>query len=185
MKIQNKCICITGASGFLSSHIIVLLLQNNNIVHTTTRNKQLFEDKYLIYIQNIVHDKIENLHIFEINNYNFKEALNNCEYLIHCASPVILKPFETDDDNYKYIVEPSLKYTEHLLNSVSIESNIKKVIFTSSTCCIYNGKQEIYENTDWADETINDPYSVSKIVSEKKAWEIYFKQEGNNKNKPH
>ena len=177
--ITNKHICITGATGFLSSHIIILLLQNNNYVHAITRNKELFEKEYLYYIKNIVNLKINNLKIFESNSdtKSFTEPLNNCEFLIHCASPVILKSFNNDLDNLKYIIEPSINYTENILTNITL--NIKKVIFTSSTCAIYNNNKKIYTNEDWCNIKDKDPYTISKILSEKKAWEIYNKQKDN------
>jgi dihydroflavonol-4-reductase len=172
-----KKVCITGASGYLASHVIIKLLNDNYYVKALTRNKQYFLLNYYNYLIPYT-NCIYNLEIIEYNyelcdNNYLITILNECNFLIHCASPVILEEFTDEDDNLNKIINPAIKYTENILLS-SLFTNIKKVIFISSTCTIYDGTKSSYSNEYFADSSkIKDPYSISKINSEKIAWKIY------------
>lgn len=170
-------ICITGASGYLASHVIIKLLNDNYYVKSLTRNKEIFMLNYYNYLIPYTN----NIHNLEIIEYNYElsdndyliNILNECNFLVHCASPVILEDFTDEHDNLNKIINPAMKYTENILLS-SLFTNIKKVIFISSTCTIYDGTKSSYSNEYFADLTkIKDAYSISKIKSEKMAWKIY------------
>jgi dihydroflavonol-4-reductase len=172
-----KKVCITGASGYLASHVIIKLLNDNYYVKALTRNKQHFLLNYYNYLIPYT-NYIYNLEIIEYdyelcdNNYLIN-ILNECNFLIHCASPVILDEFADENENLKKIINPAIKYTETIL-SASLFTNIKKVIFISSTTTIYDGSKSSYSSEYSADLTrITDAYSISKIKSEKIAWKIY------------
>jgi nucleoside-diphosphate-sugar epimerase len=172
-----KKVCITGASGYLASHIIIKLLNENYYVKALTRNKEHFLLNYhkcLIPFTN----NICNLDILEYNHESTDEKqliniLNDCDVLVHCASPVILEEFKDEVENVNKIINPAIKYTETIL-SASLLTNITKIIFISSTSAIYDGTKSIYTNDYIADLTkIKDAYSISKIKSEQIAWKIY------------
>jgi len=168
---MNKTICITGATGFLASHLICKLLPYNTL-HVTTRNKSYFISNCLPKLSEIV--DTSRLKIFECD-YTSEEAilaaLNGCDSLIHCASPVILKSYPDDESNQKYIITPALQITENILNCVN-KSSINLVLYTSSTCAIYSATKKCMTQNDWADESSSDPYTLSKVLSEKRAWEL-------------
>ena len=179
---KTKIVCVTGASGYLASHIINQLLNSNYIVKALTRNKETFLKNNYPSLQKAINNKnIQNLSIVE---YDFEkekensiesliEILSNVHYLIHCASPVILQDYADKTINLEKIIEPAINYTQLLLTASS-STNIQKIVLTSSTCAIYDGSKTHYSCNDWADETKGlDAYSISKIRSEKVAWEIY------------
>jgi dihydroflavonol-4-reductase len=172
-----KKVCITGASGYLASHIIIKLLNNNYYVKALTRNKQNFLLNYYNYLIPYT-NYIYNLEIIEYNydlcsDEYLINILNECNFLIHCASPVVLEEFKDENENLNKIINPAIKYTETIL-SASLFTNIKKVIFISSTTAIYDGTKTSYSSEYFADLTkIKDAYSISKIQSEKIAWKIY------------
>ena len=173
MVLKNKTICITGATGYLASHLICRLL-NNNILHVTTRNKSIFKEIYIPMLIPYIGNHICQLKIFECD-YNNKtsilEALNGCDYLIHCASPVIIKGQKGVAWNTENIINPAINITENILNCVN-ETNISVVLYTSSTCSVYSKGKHIMNSDDWAEETDSDPYSTSKLISEQRAWDI-------------
>ena len=179
---MNK-VCISGASGYLASHIIIKLLECNYYVKGLTRNKEYFLLNYYDclkkHVTNI--EKLDNLEIIKYNhdlvdgddNVTLINILMDCDYLIHCASPVLLQSFADEKDNVNKIITPAIRYTETILNA-ALFTNIKKVVFTSSTTTIYDGTQTKYSTNYWADLThVHDAYSISKIQSEKLAWKIY------------
>lgn len=171
-----KKVCITGASGYLASHIIIKLLEQNFHVIGLTRNKSNFLFNHLDCLKKHT-SYIKNLEIIEYDNEithdtTLVNILFDCDYLIHSASPVVLNS-SYNEENKQKIINPAIKYTEDILKA-SLRTNIKKVIFISSTITIYDGTKNIYSPNDWADEScIQDAYTISKIKTEKIAWKIY------------
>lgn len=171
-----KKVCITGASGYVSSHIIIKLLEQNFHVIGLTRNKSSFLLNHIDCLKKNT-QYIKNLEIVEYNNEITNDnilvnILFDCDYLIHGASPVILDSVYNEETIQK-IINPAIQYTEDILKA-SLKTKIKKVIFISSTITIYDGTKKKYGPNDWADEScFKEAYTISKIKSEKIAWKIY------------
>ena len=70
-------ICITGASGYLASHIIIKLLNDNYYVKSLTRNKENFMLNYYNYLIPYTN----NIYNLEIIEYNYELSDNG--YLIN------------------------------------------------------------------------------------------------------
>ena len=171
LHMMNKTICITGATGFLASHLICKLLPYNTL-HVTTRNKSYFISNCLPKLSKIV--DTSSLKIFECDytsEETILEALHGCHSLIHCASPVILTSYPDDERNQTYIINPALQITENVLRCVN-KTSINLVLYTSSTSAIYSASKKFMTKNDWADESSSDPYTLSKVLSEKRAWEL-------------
>ena len=171
LHMMNKTICITGATGFLASHLICKLLPYNTL-HVTTRNKSYFISNCLPKLSKIV--DTSSLKIFECDytsEETILEALHGCDSLIHCASPVILTSYPDDERNQTYIINPALQITENVLRCVN-KTSINLVLYTSSTSAIYSASKKFMTKNDWADESSSDPYTLSKVLSEKRAWEL-------------
>ena len=172
-------VCITGASGYVASHIMIKLLEQKFHVIGLTRNKSdfLFNHfdclkKKTSYINNLEIIEYDNNVTYDSKNNTLENILFNCDYLIHGASPVILDS-SWNEENIQKIINPATKYTEDILKA-SLKTKIKKVIFISSTITIYDGTKDFYGSNDWADESyFHDAYTLSKIKSEKIAWKIY------------
>ena len=107
--------------------------------------------------------------------------MEGCELVYHTASP-----FTTDvKDAQKELIDPAVNGTENVLNSAKEVSTVKRVIVTSSCAAIYTdaidsvnapgGKltEEIWNSTASLEY---QPYSYSKTLAEKKAWEIQASQ---------
>lgn len=172
-------VCITGASGYVASHIMIKLLEQKFHVIGLTRNKSdfLFNHfdclkKKTSYINNLEIIEYDNNVTYDSKNNTLENILFNCDYLIHGASPVILDS-SWNEENIQKIINPATKYTEDILKA-SLKTKIKKVIFISSTITIYDGTKDFYGSNDWADESnFQEAYTLSKIKSEKIAWKIY------------
>jgi dihydroflavonol-4-reductase len=107
--------------------------------------------------------------------------MEGCELVYHTASP-----FTTDvKDPQKELIDPALKGTANVLETANQVSSVKRVVLTSSCAAIYTDAidcQSAPNNT--LNESIwnttaslsHQPYSYSKTVAERKAWEIYDKQ---------
>ena len=102
--------------------------------------------------------------------------------VFHTASPFNFKV----TDSQRGFVDPALKGTRNVLDSVNKTESVKRVVLTSSCVAIVGDTIEIAK---YPDKTItedmwnttstvnNNPYGYSKSVAEKLAWEMNEKQE--------
>lgn len=116
---MKKNILITGASGFVGSHVLDDCLKNNFNVHAIFRHSKKnvsFAKKY----------KKQIFPIFYNNIYEIKNKLTNCkiDYVIHCATHYIKKHDHNDIEN---IIKSNLLFSTILLDAV-VNIKIKKFI---------------------------------------------------------
>ena len=184
MKTINKSapILVTGASGYLAGWIIKDLLQLGHTVHATVRNPN--KESSTQHLKKIESQNTGTLKFFKadlLTEGAFDDAMKECELVIHTASPFILNA----KDPVKELLNPALKGTENVLNSANRAETVKRVVLTSSVVSIFgdnvdfetSGKSALDES-DWnaTSSTQQMPYSYSKVMAEKKAWEIYGNQ---------
>lgn len=108
---------------------------------------------------------------------SYKGAMEGCELVYHTASPFTLEV----KNPQKELIEPAVLGTENVLNSANEVASVKRVVLTSSCAAIYTdaidsvnapgGKltEAVWNTTASLDY---QPYSYSKTLAEKKAWEI-------------
>ena len=116
---MKKNILITGASGFVGSHVLDDCLKNNFNVHAIFRHSKKnasFTKKY----------KKQIFPIFYNNIYEIKNKLTNCkiDYVIHCATHYIKKHDHNDIEN---IIKSNVLFSTILLDAV-VNIKIKKFI---------------------------------------------------------
>ena len=180
MKTINKKapILVTGASGYVAGWIIKYLLEDGYTVHATARDPK--KKKSVEHLQKIDDMTSGKLHFFKadlLDEGAFDTAMKDCELVIHTASPFILNA----KDPVKELLNPALKGTENVLNSVNRASSVKRVVLTSSVVSIFgdnidfvkSGKRALDES-DWNSTSSTDhmPYPYSKVRAEKRAWEM-------------
>jgi len=115
----KKNILITGASGFVGSHVLDDCIKNNFNVYAIFRHSKKnvsFAKKY----------KKQIFPIFYNNIYEIKNKLTNCkiDYVIHCATHYIKKHDHNDIEN---IIKSNVLFSTILLDAV-VNIKIKKFI---------------------------------------------------------
>ncbi|XP_073026156.1 phenylacetaldehyde reductase-like [Primulina eburnea] len=177
MSGAGKVVCVTGASGYIASWLVKLLLQRGYTVKATVRN--------LNDLNKVAHLKEfegaeERLHLFEANlieDGSFDSAVHGCEGVFHTASPAFL---ETTNPQAE-LIEPAVKGTLNVLKSCSKESSVRRVVLTSSVAAVtFNfrskGPEVIVDETWFSDpvfcEEIKSWYCLSKTLAEEAAWKF-------------
>ncbi|KAF7637685.1 3Beta_HSD domain-containing protein [Meloidogyne graminicola] len=183
-KTRKKAVLVTGASGFLGAHCVKQLLNCGYSVVGTVRSLQnKLKVQPLLDLASSFPKENFKLIEADLNNKEcWKRAIFGCSFVLHVASPF---PIEEDETIVKIAVEGTLNVLEACAD---INSNVKKVILTSSCAAINEGHEN--ENRTFSEEdwTITEntkkvlSYSRSKTEAEKAAWNFIknFK-EGDNK----
>ena len=165
-----KKVLLTGISGYIAMHCAKELLKRDYYINATVRNLDKVEDiKNALSALSLDVDKIEFFQADLLSDDNWEDAMADCEYVMHVASPYPLN--QPKDENV--LIKPAVEGTERVV-SLAIKNNVKKIVLTSSVVAVSVGhtKKE-YSEEDWsfADKPIA-AYAKSKTLAEKKAWEL-------------
>ncbi|CAN1190364.1 Phenylacetaldehyde reductase [Linum perenne] len=179
---EGKVVCVTGASGYIASWLVKLLLHHGYTVNATVRDDR--DPKKTGHLLELDGAK-ERLRLYRadlLEEGSFDSAVRGCDGVFHTASPVSFSAV----DPQKEILDPAIKGTLNVLKSCAKSPSIKRVIVTSSTASMLNTGKPVTEDTV-ADETwFSDPavceqhknwYPLSKTLAERVAWE--FAKENN------
>jgi nucleoside-diphosphate-sugar epimerase len=174
-----KPILVTGGTGYLATWIVKMLLDGDCIVRTTVRNLN-DKDKYA-HLTNIAIKSKGSLQVFEadlLKPGSFLEAMKDCQLVIHTASPFFISGIKNAQ---KQLIEPALEGTRNVLNSVNQTESVDRVVLTSSVVAIYGDaidlaktEKGIFTEEHWnfSSSVNHQPYSYSKTLAEKLAWEM-------------
>jgi len=175
-----KTVAITGASGYLASHVVKVFADKGYIVRGTVRDPSKKEKVGHLEAQ------FPDVQLFKadlLEEDSFKECFTGCDLVIHCASPFLARY----DDPQKDLIDPALKGTTNVLDT-AVACGVKRVVVTSSCAAIMSQdsvrKPQDFEKKIWTEEDWNDEstleegaYRMSKSLAEHKAWEYKEKIE--------
>lgn len=177
---MKKKVLLTGISGFVGQHCAVELIKQGYLVKGSIREKYK-GPKVIQGINKVINPKDQlEFCVLDLNKDDgWEEAMNDCDFVLHVASPFKFK--QTNDENE--IIKPAVEGTLRALKFAQ-KTKVKRVVLTSSIAAMsahmYSGE---FKPTDWTD--LNDKnmstYSRSKTLAEKAAWDFYNNQEGDHK----
>ncbi|CAI0455042.1 unnamed protein product [Linum tenue] len=163
---DGNVVAVTGASGFIASWLVKLLLQHGYTVKASVRDP--IDEKKTAHLLGLDGAK-ERLQLFKaelLEEGSFDSAIEGCSGVFHTASPV---SFSAADPQAE-IIDPAVKGTLNVLKSCAKSPSVKRVIVTSSTASIfYTGKPVNKDSV--ADETWIW-YQLSKTLAEIAAWDF-------------
>ena len=185
MEIINKPtqVAVTGASGYVAGRLVEKLLQHGHTVHATVRNPH---DRnavgHLLALDGSATGRLKLFAADLLTEGAFDEAFKGCEIVFHTASPFFNKVKNPQRD----LVEPAVLGTAHVLASVNRTASVKRVVLTSSVaaiigdaadCLTFPGGIATEEQWNTTSSLKHQPYSYSKTMAERKAWEIAGQQQ--------
>ncbi|RFU26820.1 hypothetical protein B7463_g9526, partial [Scytalidium lignicola] len=187
-QVSGNHVLLTGANGFVASHILSILLDRGYAVTATVRSKEKAAD--IIKTHPPWKDRIKFAIVADFTLAKpFDEIFINAKtpftYIIHTASPL---RFQVEDIR-KEIIEPAVMGTTEILKSTHNYggTNLKRFILLSSAVSVLNSFEDItregkpYTEKSWnpvtAEEAIEKKdtvlgYNVSKTRAEAAAWEF-------------
>ncbi|KAM3686448.1 hypothetical protein ACJW30_10G003600 [Castanea mollissima] len=173
----EKVVCVTGASGYIASWLVKLLLQRGYTVKATVRDPN--DPRKVEHLLALDGAK-ERLHLFKadlLEEGSFDSVVDGCNGVFHTASPVI----NYSADPQTELIEPALKGTLNVLRSCAKGPSIKRVVITSSMAAVaFNGKplapDVLIDETWFSDAALCEKsklwYALSKTLAEVAAWKF-------------
>ncbi len=165
-------VLITGASGFIASHIVQELLAHGHRVRGTVRS--LKKTKELAPLRELAGaaDRLELVEADLLTDGAFDAAASGVDAVLHTASPYVLDA----KDPQKDLVDPAVKGTRNVLLAAARSSSVKRVIVTSSMAAITDEPESdhVLTEEDWNTRSSleRNPYYFSKTLAERAAWDF-------------
>ncbi|MBA0859085.1 hypothetical protein Goshw_003176 [Gossypium schwendimanii] len=175
MSGAEKVVCVTGASGYVASWLVKLLLQRGYTVKATVRDPN--DPKKTQHLLALDGAK-ERLHLLKaelLEEGCFDSIVDGCHGVFHTASPVIFSAADPQAE----IIDPAIKGTLNVLKSCAKVPSIKRVVMTASVASVmYNGKpltpDVVVDETWFSDAPFCKEnklwYMASKTLAEEAAW---------------
>lgn len=166
MAKEHDRVLVTGAAGYVGSHVIKTLLDEGYTVRGSVRDPN---------------DPVKTAHLRAMGDVelvaadlmkpgSFDDAVKGCDMVVHAASAVVL----TAKDPQKEIIDVAVKGTENVLSAMDKAGSVRRMVQTSSIAAVVghqHPKDHVFTESDWADDATvaTDPYAVSKRESERLA----------------
>jgi dihydroflavonol-4-reductase len=176
-------VLVTGATGYVAGWLVKKLLDEGHTVHAAVRDPE--NEGKLEYLNRAAEQAPGTIEYFRTDLLvpgSYAEAMEGCELVFHTASPFTIDV----KDPVKELVEPAKLGTRNVLEQANETESVKRVVVTSSCAAIYGDNIDLEEtpNGVFTEEIWNtsssvdhQPYSYSKTLAEREAWEIAGKQD--------
>jgi dihydroflavonol-4-reductase len=176
-----KKVLVTGISGFVGQHCAAELLKKGYAVKGSVRSLSRI-DEVLNGIKKEIDPK-GNLEFCELDlmkDAGWDEAMEGCDYVLHVASPFVVKVPKEENELIKPAVEGTLRALE-----AAKRAGVKRIVITSSTVAMHGGKEGLIKinHESWTNTNAKNvtAYFKSKTLAEKSAWEFIKNQTGDTK----
>ena len=176
-------VMVTGATGYVAGWLVKTLLDRGHIVHAAVRDPENGEK--LQYLNALAAGAPGSIRYFKadlMESGSYADAMEGCELIFHTASP-----FTTHvTDPVKELIDPAKLGTRNVLEQANATPSVKRVVVTSSCAAIYGDNADLQKTPDgvFTEEIWNtsssvehQPYSYSKTLAEREAWEVCGEQE--------
>lgn len=163
-------VLVTGASGYIALHCIVELLKNGYGVRGSLRDMSRDNEVAEAVKQKVSNINLSFCNLDLMNDEGWDNAAKDCDYILHLASPFVLKA--PNDENE--LISPAEQGTLRVMKTAK-KNSIKKIVLISSMATVaYSDKNKnIYNENDWSNINLDiGAYRKSKTIAEKVAWEF-------------
>lgn len=173
-----KKVLLTGVSGYVGQHCAVELLKSGYSVRGSVRSLSR-KDEVINGIKKEVED-ITHLEFCELDllkEDGWDAAMEGCDFVLHVASPYVMKNPKNEDE----LIKPAVDGTLNALKAAK-KAGVKRVVLTSSLVAMMGEVKGDITLTDksWTDEKSKNisTYTKSKVMAEKAAWDFIHNQKG-------
>lgn len=160
---------VTGASGFIGSHIVANLLARGRCVRAALRAPDDVERvAHLLEIPTAEGGSLEVVKMDLFNRQEVFEAVAGCDEVIHAAAALYVGKM----DPQREVVDPSIIGTQNICDAIDAAATVKSLVHTSSTAAIRPTKYvdgTKFTSESWADDATveNNAYGLAKAGAER------------------
>jgi nucleoside-diphosphate-sugar epimerase len=172
-------VLVTGGSGFVGSHVVLMLLRAGHTVRTTVRSLKR-EDGVRAMFKEPGVDAGERLSFFAADlerDGGWAPAVAGCDYVIHVASPMPVAAPKTEEE----LIAPARDGVLRVLRAAR-DAKVKRVVFTSTCGAIYYGhppQTAPFDEASWTNlHGEMSAYVRSKAIAERAAWDFMAAEGG-------
>jgi len=166
--VNEGVVVVTGASGYIGSHIVANLLTKGKKVRATVRNSN--DPERVDHLKNLKIEGNGSLEIVEMDLFDsvsVDAAIDGATDVIHTAATVIVRSREPQTK----IVDPSVIGTKNVIAAIEKTGTVERFVHTSSTAAIRPEKWEdgvvLTTETFASDATLEEnPYGLAKYSAE-------------------
>jgi dihydroflavonol-4-reductase len=174
---KDQIVMVTGGSGFIAQYCIIQLLNEGYQVRTTVRslNRQTEVITKIRLGGAEPDDRLTFIEADLSSDKNWDDAVKNCTYVIHVASPTPKLHFKHEDE----MIIPAREGVLRVLRAAR-DAGVKRVVLTSAIGAIVYGHPDQtapYDETYWSKTEGAPAYQKSKTLAEMAAWD-FIKNEG-------
>ncbi|MGB0839920.1 MAG: NAD-dependent epimerase/dehydratase family protein [Chitinophagales bacterium] len=157
-------ILVTGATGFLGTHLLQALLQNQNLPIRALKRSS----SQLDLLGELAH-KVDWYDTDLRDARGVYAAMEGVEQVYHCAAVVSFNPKEAE-----LMKTVNVEGTANVVNA-ALEQGIQKMVYVSSIAAIGRSEKsnQVSEKTKWEDSPMNTKYAISKMLAEREVWRAY------------
>lgn len=173
-------VLVTGGSGFVGSHCILQLLAAGHEVRTTVRNlKREGDVRSMLKEGGAEPGKRLSFFAADLSSESgWREAIAGCDYVLHVASPFPTGIPKHEDE----LIVPAREGALRVLR-IARDTGVKRVVLTSSFAAVGYGQppqEKPFNETNWTNLDAGDlaPYTKSKTIAERAAWDFIAKEGG-------
>lgn len=177
---MKKKVLLTGVSGYVGNHCAAELLKKGYYVRGSLRDMSKSESVIAAVKKEV--DPKNSLDFCELDLLNDKgwdDAVLDCDYVMHVASPFI--NLEPKDSNI--FIKPAVEGTKRTLEAAK-KAGVKRVVLTSSIVSMLgNANKSMYVNArTWTNVNAKNvsAYAKSKTLAEQYAWNFIKNQNNQN-----
>jgi dihydroflavonol-4-reductase len=163
-------VLVTGATGFVAGHCISDLLAHGYDVRGTVRNLGKADLAHLRPAIDAAAGAFDLAEATLDSDEGWAEAATGCDYVLHVASPIPFKAPKHEDE----LVRPAVDGTTRVLTAAA-KAGVTRVVCTSSLDVITRNRATAARQrteADWSDLAECNAYAKSKLLAEKRAWEL-------------
>lgn len=179
---MKQPVVVTGGTGYIGAWVVRYLLERNHPVRLTVRDKRKATDLQAIpEIKERVGNLLEVWEADLLQPHSFDEVMRGAGAVIHLASPFKLNVRNAE----KNLLQPAVNGTAEVLEAATRAGSVKRIILTSSVAAVFGDNADMQERglstytEGYWNETSSlkhQPYAYSKVMAEKKAWELAAEQ---------
>ncbi len=166
-------VLLTGISGFLGGHVALQLLNAGYIVRGSVRDlTKAGAVRTTLARAGADVSRLEFVALDLMSDQGWTDAVKDCRYLQHTASPFVLRTPKDPEE----LIRPAVEGTRRAIKA-ALAGGVDRIVLTSSIAAIQYGHdrydRELTE-ADWSnpDSANTGTYPRSKTLAEREAWAL-------------